>query len=152
MREQTVTVYTDGSCHTQLLHGAWAAIIFIENEKVILQGLETDTTHNRMELQAVINAILYIDKRGLGEKLIHIYSDSQYVVNLTGRIHKLRQKQFITSKGTAIQNQDLVRQLIALIESHNIHFTKVKAHQKDGDELNREVDIIVRKLLRKNYI
>lgn len=152
MTENIITVYTDGSCHTQLLQGAWAAILFIEDEKVILQGEERDTTHNRMELKAVINALLYVDKRGLHQELIHIYSDSQYVVNLVDRIEKLRRKNFITNKGTPIQNIDLIQQLIGQIETHRVQFTKVKAHQKDGDEINREVDIIVRKLLRKNYL
>ncbi len=152
MTENSITVYTDGSCHTQLLQGAWAAILFIDDEKVILQGEERDTTHNRMELKAVINALLYVDKRGLQHKLIHIYSDSQYVVNLVDRIEKLRRKNFSTNKGTPIQNIDLIQQLIGQIETHRVQFTKVKAHQKDGDEINREVDIIVRKLLRKNYL
>lgn len=152
MTENSITVYTDGSCHTQLLQGAWAAILFIDEEKVILQGEERDTTHNRMELKAVINALLYVDKRGLQHKRIHIYSDSQYVVNLVDRIEKLRRKNFITNKGTPIQNIDLIQQLIGQIETHQVQFTKVKAHQKDGDEINREVDIIVRKLLRKNYL
>jgi len=147
-----IRVYTDGSCHTQLLLGAWAAILFIDDEKVILQGNEVETTHNRMELMAVIKAINYIDYRHLKTRRVEIYSDSQYVVNLVNRKEKLKQKKFITNKGTSIQNEDLVKLLIEQIESHTIDFTKVKAHQKDGDEVNREVDIIVRKSVRKNVL
>ena len=55
-----VEIYTDGSCHTQFLIGAWAAIIFISGEKIILSGIENYTTHNRMELMAVIKALEFI--------------------------------------------------------------------------------------------
>jgi len=152
LEKSIIRVYTDGSCHTQLLLGAWAAILFIEEEKIILNGEEKETTHNRMEVLAVINAIKYIDKRNLQNSVIHVYSDSQYVVNLVTRKEKLKYKNFITNKGTAIQNEDLIRVLITQIETHHIDFIKVKAHQKNGDEINREVDIIVRKLVRKNSL
>ena len=115
---------------------------------MVLSNIETDTTHNRMELLGVINAIEYLDKNKLGEQDIEVYSDSQYVVNLLTRKTRLKQKSFITKKGTPIQNSDLVQKLIQQIETHNINFTKVKAHQKDGDVMNREVDILVRNLVR----
>ena len=152
MKEPVVKVYTDGSCHSQMLMGAWAAILFIEDEKVIIQGSETDTTHNRMELMSVIKAVNYLINRGLAGIKIEIYSDSQYVVNLTGRKEKLKQRNFITNKGTPIQNSDLVQTLIKQIEGYKLNFIKVKAHQINGDKLNREVDIIVRKLVRKNVL
>jgi len=147
-----IRVYTDGSCHTQLLLGSWAAILFIDDEKVILKGNETDTTHNRMELMAVIKAIEYVDRRHLQSRKLEVYSDSQYVVNLTLRKEKLKHKKFITNKGTPVQNTDLVQKLIEQIEAHDLDFVKVKAHQKNGDEINREVDIIVRKLVRQSSL
>jgi ribonuclease HI len=152
LKAGNIRVYTDGSCHSQLLIGAWAAILFIDGAKVILKGDETNTTHNRMELLAVIRAIHFIDNKNLGADKIEVYSDSQYVVNLITRKEKLKRKNFITNKGTAIQNIDLVQILISQIESHTIDFIKVKAHQKNGDEINREVDLLVRKLVRNNVL
>ena len=102
-----------------------------------------------MEILAVIKAINYVDKRNLQNCKMEIYSDSQYVVKLLERKEKLKQKKFITNKGTPIQNSDLVQLLITQIETHDLDFIKVKAHQKNGDEVNREVDIIVRQLVRK---
>lgn len=151
MNKTSIKIYTDGSCHTQLLYGAWAAIIFIGDEKTILSGEETDTTHNRMELQAVIKAVEFVEKKGFGSQEIQVCSDSQYVVNLLTRKEKLKHKNFITNKGTPIQNVDLVKKLIDQIEKFDLHFTKIKAHQKEGDELNREVDLIVRKQLENLY-
>jgi ribonuclease HI len=152
LEENGIKIYTDGSCHSQLLIGAWAAIIFIGEEKIILKGVETQTTHNRMELQGVIKAINYIDSRNFRQERVGVYSDSQYVVNLILRKEKLKQKQFITNRGTAVQNSDLVQLLIKQIETHDLDFIKVKAHQKNGDEINREVDILVRKLVRENVL
>ena len=149
MKKSIIRIYTDGSCHTQLLIGSWAAIILVGEEKVILKGLDTDTTHNRMELLGVIKAIEHLRENKLSENLVEVYSDSQYVVNLLSRKTRLKQNNFITKKGTPIQNSDLVQKLIQQIETHDINFTKVKAHQKDGDAMNREVDILVRNLVRK---
>ena len=50
-------VYTDGSCDTQFLTGAWVCILLIGEERQQLSGLEMNTTHNRMELLAVIKGI-----------------------------------------------------------------------------------------------
>lgn len=143
-----IKIYTDGSCHTQQLIGAWGAIVLTANKKVVLSALETDTTHNRMELIGVIKAVEYLEEHNLVGNVIEVYSDSQYVVNLLTRKTRLKQNNFITKKGTPIQNSDLVQKLIQQIETHDINFTKVKAHQKDGDVMNREVDILVRNLVR----
>ena len=148
MKTSTIQIYTDGSCHTQQLIGAWGAIVLINDKKVVLSKVETDTTHNRMELLGVIKAVEYLEENNLAGNVIEVYSDSQYVVNLLTRKTRLKQKNFITKNGTPIQNSDLVQKLIQQIETHDIHFTKVKAHQKDGDAMNREVDILVRNLVR----
>lgn len=152
MERTEIEIYTDGSCHTQSLFGAWAALIFTNGKKQILKGTETGTTHNRMELMAVIKAIEMLDAMGLKDEPLNIYSDSQYVINLRGRKEKLESKNFISNKGTPIQNSDLVQTLLAQISSHTINFVKVKAHLKpDGtDNFNREVDKIVRNLVRAN--
>jgi ribonuclease HI len=145
-----IQIYTDGSCHTQLKTGAWAAIILMNKEKIILQAIVTHTTHNRMELTAVIKAIEYVQTQPTHNQPMHIYSDSQYVVKLAERKEKLKQHNFTTKKGTLMQNADLVRILIQHIERENLLFIKVKAHQKQTQttNYNREVDILVRKMLR----
>lgn len=148
MKTSIIKIYTDGSCHTQLVIGAWGAIVLVNDKKVVLSAVETDTTHNRMELLGVIKAVEYLEEHNLADNVIEVYSDSQYVVNLLIRKDRLKQKNFNTKKGTPIQNSDLVQKLIQQIETHDINFTKVKAHQKDGDAMNREVDILVRNLVR----
>jgi len=149
LKAQLIKVYTDGSCHTQLKIGTWAAIIFVDQKKHIISGFERDTSHNRMELLGIIRSIDFLKAENLEDEEILIYTDSQYAVNLQGRKEKLEKKAFITNKGIEVRNSDLVKQLLLYTEKHNLVFTKVKAHSKDGDEINREVDLLVRNQLRK---
>ena len=145
-----IEIYTDGSSHTQKLIGAWAAIIYYNKTKIIIKQVETNTSHNRMEMQAVIQAIKFVDTNYSINIPIIINSDSQYVVNLVDRKEKLKKNEFFTRKGNPVKNLDLVTTLIDQIETHEITFNKIKAHVKDGDIKNREVDLLVRKLMREH--
>lgn len=145
-----IEIYTDGSSHTQKLIGAWAAIIYYNKTKIIIKQVETNTSLNRMEMQAVIQAIKFVDTNYSTNIPIIINSDSQYVVNLVDRKEKLKKNEFFTRKGNPVKNLDLVITLIDQIESHEITFNKIKAHVKDGDTKNREVDLLVRKLMREH--
>ena len=93
-----IEIYTDGSSHTQKLIGAWAAIIYYNKTKIIIKQVETNTSHNRMEMQAVIQAIKFVDTNYSTNIPIIINSDSQYVVNLVDRKEKLKKNEFITKK------------------------------------------------------
>lgn len=144
-------IYTDGSCDTQSGQGAWVAIILADGQKVVLSGRIPDTTHNRMELSAVIEGITYVQNNFKGIQHLHIYSDSQYVTGLTERKDKLSKANFITSKGTALRNADLVKELYVLGAQIQLTFTKVKAHQKQGTNINYNIDAdkLVRKIMRE---
>jgi ribonuclease HI len=149
LNPQLIKVYTDGSCHTQLKIGTWGAIVFVNEKKFVISGSEKDTSHNRMELLGIIRSIDFLKEANLQDEEILIYTDSQYAVNLRGRKEKLVKKSFITNKGSEIRNLDLVKQFLQYAESYRLVFTKVKAHSKDGDAINREVDLLVRNQLRK---
>jgi ribonuclease HI len=144
-----ITIYTDGSCHTQHRIGGWASLLFIGEEKIVLSGTDVDTTHNRMELTAVIKAVEYAQER-YTKAILHIISDSQYVIGLKGRKEKLSGAGFITKKGNEIQNADLVQRLLLLVEQVQVTFTKIKAHQRQGAIVNHnlEVDKLSRKIVR----
>ena len=146
-----IQIYTDGSCHTQHKVGGWAAIIFKDENKLILSGTVLETTHNRMELLSVIKAIKFIDKENIIDYQLDIFTDSQYVAGIESRIPKFKQNNFKTKKGISIQNIDLVQELIRLIETHKIKFIKVKAHQKATKQANynRDVDKLARKCVRQ---
>jgi ribonuclease HI len=141
-------IYTDGSCHTQQCVGAWAAVLLIDEQKIVLSGKENDTTHNRM---AVINAIKYIQQHFTIITKIKIVSDSQYVIGLIGRQSKFATSNFTTKAGNDICNVDLVKELLHLVSIINVEFVKIKAHQKATDVVNYniEVDKLSRQLVRE---
>ena len=135
-----ITIYTDGSCLTNPGNGGWAAIINENNEKKIISGNEKNTTNNRMELLAPINAL-----RGIkpGSK-IKIYTDSQYVKNgITEWINTWLNNNWKTSKKEDVKNKDLWIELYNLTKFLDIQWIWVKAH--DGNPLNEEVDLLAKK-------
>lgn len=150
MPETGADIYTDGSCQTGTRAGAWVAIIFAGEEKKVLSGTVTDTTHNRMELSAVIKGLQYIRHNYPRIKSIKVFSDSQYVVGLPGRKEKLSASGFHTKKGSEMQNADLVKELLVLFSTLPVDLIKVKAHQKKTGAVNHniEADKLSRKIVR----
>ena len=151
MKQNAIDIFTDGSCHTQLNIGGWAAICFFGNEKIILKGKEINTTHNRMELLAVIKAIDFVVEKYKNASIV-IHTDSQYVFRIPERMEKLTKNNFITKKGNTLHNNDLIETLIKQIKEHKIEFAKVKAHQKQEEGIenfNTEVDVLARQMVRE---
>ena len=135
-----ITIYTDGSCLTNPGNGGWAAIISDEKETRKISGSEKNTTNNRMELLAPINALKGM-KPGVEMK---IYTDSQYVKNgITEWINTWLVNNWKTSKKEDVKNKDLWIDLYNLNKSLNIQWNWVKAH--DGNPLNEEVDLLAKK-------
>lgn len=153
LTNQSITVFTDGSCHSQLKKGGWASIIFVGDEKIVLEGNSSETTHHRMELIAVLQSLAYLQSKDLIDNQIVIHSDSQYVVDLQKRKDRLVLSGYRTKKSKPVRNSDLVQSLIKFMSYENIKFVKIKSHQKHSDLktlLNREVDILSRKNMRQS--
>jgi ribonuclease HI len=145
-------IYTDGSCHTQLCLGAWAAVILANHEMITLSGQVSETTHNRMEILAVIKSILHIKNNFKEIKELHIVSDSQYVVGLMDRRSKFIEGNFLTKAGNEVRNKDLVQEFLELVSFMDVKFEKIKAHQKPSNVINYNivVDRICRQLVRES--
>jgi ribonuclease HI len=151
IKNSTIEIFTDGSFHPQTRIGAWVAILFIDSKKITLSDTVNDTTNNRMELTAVIKAIEFAKEKHQTDKIIHIISDSQYVIGLIGRQEKFAKLNFKTITGNDIKNVDLVRHFLKLNGEMNIHFTKIKAHQQQTSVINYNIkaDILARHLVRE---
>ena len=135
-----IKIYTDGSCLKNPGNGGWAAIICTKDEMKKISGSEKDTTNNRMELLATINALKEVNS----EDLIEIYTDSKYVKNgITDWIHNWIKNNWKTSNKEDVKNKDLWIELYKLNQSLNIKWNWVKAHA--GDPLNEEVDMLAKK-------
>lgn len=146
-----VEIFTDGSCHTQKCLGAWASVILIDAQKIILSGKEENTTHNRMEILAVINSINYVLQHFPTIRELKIVSDSQYVIGLVSRQSKFLTSDYTTKAGNDIRNIDLVKKLLLLLSTIKVEFVKIKAHQKATAVINYniEVDKLSRQLVRE---
>ena len=133
-------IYTDGSCLQNPGNGGWAAIINYEGNIKKISGSEKNTTNNRMELLAPINALKQIDSN----KQIEIYTDSQYVkLGITKWINTWIKNNWQTSKKEDVKNKDLWVQLHDLNNNSKIKWNWIKAH--DGNPLNEEVDLLAKK-------
>ena len=140
-----IKIYTDGSCLTNPGDGGWAAIINIDGEIKKISGNEKNTTNNRMELMAPINALKYINSKDL----IEIFTDSKYVKNgITEWINTWVLNNWKTSNKEDVKNKDLWIELYKLNQSLNVKWNWVKAHA--GDPLNEEVDMLAKKAANLN--
>ena len=118
-------IYTDGSClKNPNGPGGWCAIILDDIFELIISGSEKETTNNRMELTAVIEALKYIEK---GEECV-VYSDSQLTINCA------------SGKWNRKANIDLWKEYEIVSEGKSVNFEWVKAH--NGDYYNEKVDKI----------
>jgi ribonuclease HI len=148
LRDTPIVIYTDGSCNPTSGIGGWAATIQLDTDKITLSGSAKNTTHQRMELLAVIKAIEFLIKRDLHAQPIVLYTDSQYVVGLPARRIKFIARKFMTSSNLPIRNNDLVIALTAYFEEMNITLTKLKSHQ-NSEVGNQEVDRLSRRIVRQ---
>ena len=134
-----IEIYTDGSCQTNPGNGGWAAIINEDGKIKKISGSEKNTTNNRMELLAPINALKEISI----SSEITIFTDSQYVkLGITEWIKKWIINNWQTSKKEDVKNKDLWVELYNLDKSLDVKLNWVKAHA--GNPLNEEVDLMAK--------
>ena len=140
-----IKIYTDGSCLENPGNGGWAAIIFMNNEKIIISGCKKNTTNNQMELMAAIEALKKIPK----DQEVQMYTDSKYVkMGITEWIKKWSQNDWKTSSKQRVKNIELWKELNDVSKKHKIEWHWVKAHA--GNPNNEEVDELAKKAANLN--
>ena len=140
-----IKIYTDGSCLKNPGNGGWAAIIFMNNEKIAITGNKKNTTNNQMELMAAIEALKKIPT---GQK-VQIYTDSKYVkLGITEWIEKWSQNNWKTSSKQKVKNLELWTELNEISKKHKIEWFWVKGHA--GNPINEEVDTLAKKAANLN--
>ena len=140
-----IIIYTDGSCLGNPGKGGWAALIIQNNIEETLIGSEKETTNNRMELTAAINALLKIKQN----KKIKIYTDSKYVKDgIQKWIGNWKLNNWKNSNKKDVKNKDLWIKLDNLIDKKEITWNWVKAHSIN--EYNNKVDLLARKAANAN--
>jgi ribonuclease HI len=138
-----VVIYTDGACKGNPGRGGWGALLKWGDEERELFGGEGQTTNNRMEMTAVIEALASLGHR----QSVAIYTDSQYVKNgIETWIHGWKRNGWKTADRKPVKNADLWRRLDALAAQHDVAWHWVKGHADSpgnhrADELaNRGAD------------
>ncbi|WP_019959784.1 ribonuclease HI [Woodsholea maritima] len=135
-----ITIHTDGACSGNPGPGGWGAILEWRGHKKELKGGEADTTNNRMELMAAIQALEAL-KRASDVRLV---TDSVYVRDgVTKWIHGWKRNGWKTANKKPVKNEDLWRRLDEATQRHRIQWDWVKGHAGDpgnerADELARE--------------
>ena len=124
-----VTIYTDGACSGNPGVGGWAAVLEYKGKQKEISGSDGETTNNRMEMYAVIQAL-----RTLKEScqcLVH--SDTQYVVDAFNSdwVTLWQNNGWRTASKSPVKNVDLWKALLFEMGKHSVTFVKVKGHADD---------------------
>lgn len=139
-----VEIFTDGACSGNPGPGGWGALLRCKNVEKELSGGEKETTNNRMELTAVINALSALKT----ECNVSLYTDSKYVMNgINEWMPNWKKNGWKTSnKKSAVKNVDLWQQLDELCSRHQIRWIWVKGHA--GHPENERVDELARNAIK----
>ena len=144
--KKRVTIYTDGACSGNPGPGGWGAILMYKDQRRELSGFEPETTNNRMELTAVIEAI-----RALKVPCdLSVHTDSAYVCNAfqNGWLENWSANGWKTVSKRPVENQDLWRALLVCMRDHTVRYVKVKGHS--DNEFNNRCDELARLAIKQN--
>ena len=134
-----VVIYTDGACEGNPGPGGWAAILRYGQHEKTLCGGASDTTNNRMELRAALEALRAL-KRSC---LVHLHTDSEYLrLGITEWLPRWQRNGWRTVAKKRVKNQDLWRALEEARKPHEVHWHWVKGHA--GDPGNVRADRLAR--------
>lgn len=137
---KTVTVYTDGACRGNPGPGGWGALLQYNGKQRELCGGERDTTNNRMELMAAIQALESLKE----ECNVALYTDSNYVRNgITQWLANWKRNGWRTAAKKPVKNVELWQQLEKACASHTVEWHWVKGHS--GDPGNEAADALANK-------
>lgn len=136
-----LVIYTDGACSGNPGPGGWGAVLLYGDKKKEISGGEAETTNQRMELTAVIQALKAVK---VSDWTVTVYTDSAYIVNAFAEnwIDKWLQNGWKNSKKEDVANQDLWKKLIELGRINRVKIKKVKGHS--GDHWNERCDELAR--------
>jgi len=141
----TVEIFCDGACSGNPGPGGYGAILRYSGSEKEISGAAPDTTNNRMEMTAVIEALRQLTR----PCRIIVTTDSQYVVKgMTEWIEGWKRKGWQNSKKQPVLNRDLWETLLELSHPHTINWKWVRGHA--GHIENERCDQLAREALSKN--
>lgn len=144
-RNKITRIFTDGACSGNPGVGGWGAVVLTDKKAYQFSGYSEHTTNNQMELLAVIKGLTFAKRAK--QKIVHIYSDSAYVVNAItkGWLYSWQASDWKKSDGEQVKNSALWAALYMLITGDHfeeVKFYKVKGHS--GHHFNEMADTLAR--------
>lgn len=133
---KNVEIYTDGACSGNPGVGGWGAILVYNGREKEICGSEAQTTNNRMELTAVIEAL-----KALKEPCsVTLTTDSKYVCDAINQewVYNWKKNGWRKADKKSALNVDLWEELLSLLEKHSVTFVWVKGH--NGNAYNERCD------------
>ncbi len=138
-----VEIYTDGACRGNPGPGGWGVLLKAGSREKTLYGGEAETTNNRMELTAAIEALRALKR----PSDVVLHTDSRYVMDgITSWLENWKRRGWTTAAKKPVKNRDLWQALDEEAEKHSIRWVWVKGHAgNSGNELadalaNRGID------------
>ncbi|MBN1525956.1 MAG: ribonuclease HI [Spirochaetales bacterium] len=144
----SISIYTDGGCSGNPGPGGWAAILLLPSSEKQISGNEKATTNNRMELTAVIMALVELEKQTGKNSAAALYTDSQYVKKgITEWIKNWVKNGWKNAGKQPVKNQDLWKKLLELSQKHDVSWHWVKGHA--DNKYNNACDELVQKRIKQ---
>jgi len=135
--QSVVEIWTDGACKGNPGPGGWGALLRSGSKERELFGGARDTTNNRMELLAVIEALGALTRRCT----VIVHTDSQYVKQgITEWLRQWERRGWKTADHKPVKNVELWQQLDAQVQRHDVQWRWVKGHS--GDPGNERADAL----------
>ena len=149
--DRILRIYTDGGCagnQNEINLGGWGAILEFGSAEKELFGAEANTTNNRMEMTALLEAFRAIKK---DDQQIQVFSDSSYLMDC------FRKKWYVNWRANGwknaqkkpVENRDLWELLLPFLDRHRIQFYRVKGHVNLNSQVT-DFDKLYRKFLQWN--
>jgi ribonuclease HI len=139
-----IEIHTDGACRGNPGPGGWGAYLRYNNIEKQIYGKENNTTNNRMELTAVINALKLLKK----PCYIELFTDSMYVHDgITRWVKNWQKNGWKTANKKTVKNVELWQELVKQATIHKIEWKWVKGH--NGNHGNEIADMLANKAIDK---
>lgn len=133
-----VEIYTDGACSGNPGKGGWGAVLVYKNNEKEISGFDENTTNNRMELTAVIEALTSLKE----PCEVLLTTDSKYVCDAVtkGWVYSWKKNGWRKADKKPALNVDLWEKLLPLLEKHSVEWNWVKGHA--GHPYNERCDAL----------
>jgi ribonuclease HI len=138
-----VEIYSDGACQGNPGPGGWGAVLISRGHKKEISGAEPQTTNNRMEITAALEAL----KALKNPSDVHFFTDSSYLVNAATTWLPGWKARGWKRKDGVLLNADLWQELDREMAKHKVNWTWVKGHA--GDRYNERADQLATEAIKK---